>query len=126
MAFFGTVAERVFWKQIQSTETYTNLLNAALWIFFHKTRSVMVPRFGFVQGSRIRVNSYIQKICHEIIILQALLSLDQNAVTHGSREMRLLNIEKYFLLNFPFIFGQIPFSFGFSFGCFSFSKVSIF
>ena len=37
MPFFGTVAERVFWKKkIQSTEAYTNLLNAALWIFSAK------------------------------------------------------------------------------------------
>ena len=62
MPFFGTVAERVFWKKIQTTETYTNLLNDALWIFFRKTRSVMVPRFGFFfQDSRIRVKP--SKIC---------------------------------------------------------------
>ena len=36
MPFFGTVADRIFWKKIQRTETYTNLLNAALWIFFRK------------------------------------------------------------------------------------------
>ena len=34
-------------KKIHSTETYTNWFNAALWIFFCKTRSVIVPRFGF-------------------------------------------------------------------------------
>ena len=34
MPFFGTVAERVLRKKIQSTETYENLVNAALRIFF--------------------------------------------------------------------------------------------
>ena len=46
--FFGTITERIFWQKNQSTETYTNLLNAALWIF-----RVIVPRFGFfsrIQG----------------------------------------------------------------------------
>ena len=47
MPFFGTITERDFRKKIHSTETYTNWFNAALWIFFRKTRSVMVPRFGF-------------------------------------------------------------------------------
>ena len=60
MPFFGTITERVFRKKIQSTETYTKLFNAALWIFFRKTRSVMVPRFGFFfQDSRIRVNKLL-------------------------------------------------------------------
>ena len=49
-------AENFWKKKIQSTETYTNLLNAAHRIFFRKRRSVTVPRFGFVlQNSRIRV-----------------------------------------------------------------------
>ena len=45
--FFGTITERHFWKKIQSTETYTKPFNVALWIFFRKTRSVMVPHLGF-------------------------------------------------------------------------------
>ena len=48
-----TVTERVFQEKIQSTETYTNQFNAELRIFISKTRSVMVPRFGFfsaIQG----------------------------------------------------------------------------
>ena len=54
---FETITELFSEKKIQSTGTYTNPLNAALWIFFRKTRSVMVPRFGFFfQNSRIRVN----------------------------------------------------------------------
>ena len=56
MPFFGTVAERVFWKKIQSTETYTNLLNAALWIFFPQNTLGDGPAFWiFSQDSRIRV-----------------------------------------------------------------------
>ena len=47
MPFFWTMTERVLREKIQSTETYTNRFNAMLWIFIRKTRSVMVPRFGF-------------------------------------------------------------------------------
>ena len=38
MPLFGTVTERVFRENIQSTETYTNRYNAALCFFFRKTR----------------------------------------------------------------------------------------
>ena len=43
-------------KKIQSTETYTNLLNAALWIFFPQNTLGDGPAFWiFFQDSRIRV-----------------------------------------------------------------------
>ena len=59
MPFFGTVAESVFWKKIQSTETYTNLLNVALWIFFPQNTLGDGPAFWiFFQDSRIRVKAY--------------------------------------------------------------------
>ena len=59
MPFFGTVAERVFWKKNpkhRSIYNCTNLINAALWIFFRTTRSVMVL-WIFFQDSRIRVKT---------------------------------------------------------------------
>ena len=40
----------LFKKKIQSTEAYTKQFTSALWIFFQKTRSVMVPRFRFFPG----------------------------------------------------------------------------
>ena len=37
MPFFGIITERHFWEKIKSTETYTKLFNAALWIFSQNT-----------------------------------------------------------------------------------------
>ena len=46
-------------KKIQSTETYTNLLNAALWIFFPQNTLGDGPAFWiFFQDSRIRVKAF--------------------------------------------------------------------
>ena len=51
MPFFGTVAERVFWKKNpKHRNIYKSSQCCALDFFSRKTRSVMVPRFGFFPG----------------------------------------------------------------------------
>ena len=56
--FLGPWPSVIFGKKIHSTETYTNLLNAALRIFFPQ-KTLMIPRFGFFfQDSRIRVKLF--------------------------------------------------------------------
>ena len=102
MPFLGTVAERVFWKKIQSTETYTNLLNAALWIFFRKTRSVMVPRWIFFQDSQIRVNSglYYVYLKYAISTKICQFSGPSPRVFFGKNPERRINL--YIFLGFGF------------------------
>ena len=51
MPFFRTVAERVFWKKIQRFVKHIQIFSMLRsGFFFRKTRSVMVPRFGFFPG----------------------------------------------------------------------------
>ena len=47
-----------FPKKIPKHRNIYKWFNAKLWIFFRETRPVTVPRFGFFQDSRIRVNAF--------------------------------------------------------------------
>ena len=69
MPFFGTVAERVFWKKSKALK-HIQIFSMLRSVFFRKTRSVTVPRFGFFQDSRIKFNNFVMllfryKFCND-------------------------------------------------------------
>ena len=83
-------------KKIQSTETYTNLLNAALRIFFRKTR------FGFFPGFKDKGSSWLSSrvltglgeycsilyLCFEPVMLKRISCTSQNWILLVFRTLR--------------------------------------
>ena len=114
MPFFGTVTERLFRKKIQSTETYTNWFNAALWIFSGKHarwRSRVLDFSGKIVETFLKVKIMVSKrSCQDgylcFVIISAKIKISTIRSLWISQVMLIYTLKILILSPEPFIYSK--------------------
>ena len=74
MPCFGMVTERAFWKNLKHWNIY-KLIQYCVVDFFRKTRSAMVPRFGFSTDKGEKQVSFMLKIANKRALADLVFSV---------------------------------------------------